>query len=73
MDKNDDIVKRQFITIQIKNGNTFYIVIDKDSKGNENVYFMNLGDKYDLLAFSEDFTEEVKSELEVKDDDKDEE
>ena len=58
---------RQFITVQSKNENTFYIVIDKDNKGNENVYFMNLVDEYDLLAFSEDFPEEVKSELGVSD------
>jgi len=69
-DVSDDVVDRQFITIQSKNGNTFYIVIDKDSKGNENVYFMNLVDEYDLLAFSEDFPEEVKSELGVTDEDK---
>jgi len=69
-DVSNDVVDRQFITIQSKNGNTFYIVIDKDSKGNENVYFMNLVDEYDLLAFSEDFPEEVKSELGVTDDDK---
>ena len=69
-DVSNDVVDRQFITIQSKNGNTFYIVIDKDSKGNENVYFMNLVDEYDLLAFSEDFPEEVKSELGVTDEDK---
>lgn len=69
-DVSSDVVDRQFITIQSKNGNTFYIVIDKDSKGNENVYFMNLVDEYDLMAFSEDFPEEVKSELGVKDDEK---
>ena len=69
-DVSNDVVDRQFITIQSKNGNTFYIVIDKDSKGNENVYFMNLVDEYDLLAFSEDFPEEVKSELGVTDKDK---
>ena len=64
-DVSDEVVDRQFITIQSKNGNTFYIVIDKDSKGNENVYFMNLVDEYDLLAFSEDFPEEVQAELGV--------
>lgn len=58
-DKHDDVVDRQFLTIQSKNGNTFYIIVDKDSKGKENVYFMNLVDEYDLLAFAEDFPEGV--------------
>ena len=30
-DVSADVVDRQFIAIQSKNGNTFYIVIDKDS------------------------------------------
>ena len=59
----DDVVNRQFLSIQSKNGNTFYIVIDKDSKGKQNVYFMNLVDEYDLMAFAEKFPEEVQSEL----------
>lgn len=62
-DVSDDVVDRQFLSIQSKNGNTFYIVIDKDSKGKQNVYFMNLVDEYDLMAFAEKFPEEVQSEL----------
>ena len=61
-DVNADVVDRQFITVQSKNGNTVYIVIDKDSKGKENVYFMNLVDEYDMLAFAEDFPEGVTVE-----------
>ena len=61
-DVSADVVDRQFIAIQSKNGNTFYIVIDKDSKGKENVYFMNLVDEYDMLAFAEDFPEGVTVE-----------
>ena len=61
-DVSADVVDRQFIAIQSKNGNTFYIVIDKDNKGKENVYFMNLVDEYDLLAFAEDFPEGVTVE-----------
>lgn len=56
-DVSDSEINRQFLTIQSKGGNTFCIVIDKDMKGNENVYFMNLVDEYNLLAFSEDFPE----------------
>lgn len=61
-DVSADVVDRQFIAIQSKNGNTFYIVIDKNNKGKENVYFMNLVDEYDMLAFAEDFPEGVTVE-----------
>ena len=57
----DENVNRQFITIQSRNGNTFYIVIDKDDTGHNNVYFMNQVDEYDLLAFADHFTEDDKA------------
>ena len=53
---NEDVV-RQFITVKTKNGNVFYLLIDKLADGGEDVYFMNLVDEYDLLAFAEDFPE----------------
>ena len=68
-DVSDSKINRQFLTIQSKGGNTFYIVIDKDMKGNENVYFMNLVDEYDLLAFSEDFPEDAETESTEQPDD----
>ena len=59
-DVPDENVNRQFLTIQSKNGNTFYIVIDKDNEGKGNVYFMNLVDEYDLMAFADKFPDEDK-------------
>ena len=41
---------QQFITLVSKSGNTFYLVIDRNAKGQQTVHFMNLVDEADLMA-----------------------
>ena len=45
---------QQFITLVSKSGNTFYLVIDRNDKGENTVHFMNLVDETDLLALMEE-------------------
>ena len=45
---------QQFITLVSKSGNTFYLVIDRNAKGENTVHFMNLVDEADLLSLMED-------------------
>ena len=57
--KDDGPEEKQFITVQSKNGNYFYIVIDR-SGDTENVHFLNQVDESDLLALIEDDAAEEK-------------
>lgn len=55
---------KQFITLQTKNGNTFYLVIDYDKPVDEEAemyetYFLNLVDERDLLALMSDEEKEA--------------
>lgn len=56
--EEDELAEKQFITVQSKNGNYFYLVIDR-AGDTENVYFLNLVDEADLMALMEDGTTET--------------
>ena len=47
---------QQFITLVSKSGATFYLVIDRNAKGQQTVHFMNLVDEADLLALMDEDT-----------------
>lgn len=54
-----DEIDKQFITAVSKNGNYFYLVIDRAGK-EDNVYLLNMVDEADLLALMEETPTEPK-------------
>ena len=53
IEKTEEVGNKQFLTVQSKNGNYFYLVIDRSGE-TENVYFLNLVDEADLLELTGD-------------------
>ena len=64
---------QQFITMVSKSGATFYLMIDRNAKGQQTVHFMNLVDEADLLALMEEdaadaYTAEKEAAAQVEQD-----
>ena len=55
---------QQFITLVTKAGNYFYLIIDRDEKGEETVHFLNMVDERDLFSLiDEEEAAAMKEEL----------
>lgn len=61
MDDVTDNENLQFITVTARDGNEFYIIINKGAQS-ENVYFLNTVDESDLAALVEDYAPEQTTE-----------
>ena len=56
-----DDESKQFLTVQTKNGNTFFMVLDR-SNNTENVYMLSMIDENDLAEFIEETKDEPETE-----------
>ena len=65
-DEEGKELSKQFITVESKGGNTFYIIIDRNGD-EENVYLLNMVDEADLMALIEPEKEEEQPVCTCKD------